>query len=278
MVTHVSGGDARRARFVDVRWVAETGSTNADAMELARQGEPEGVVVVADHQTAGRGRRDRRWEAPPGSSLLLSILLRPPVPLAPLAPVAVGLAAAEAAAAVLLPGPSHDVQLKWPNDVVVSGRKLAGILAEADWPAGSNISDGWRAPSATERATMVVGLGLNVKEPDGGGLSVEGAVALDELAGAPVDRSRLLDSFLDRLDGWYQRLLDDGPAPLLDAWRSRSATLGQRVRVDLGAEDVEGTAVDITDQGHLVVDTVEGQRRMLAVGDVVHLRARGSRR
>ena len=157
MVTCVPGGRARSvlaggpgARFADVRWVDETGSTNADAMELARQGEPEGIVLVADHQTAGRGRAGRTWTAPPGAGLLLSVLLRPPAPVVDLATMAVAVSAAAAVESVAGFAP----RLKWPNDLVWPGdgsapdRKLAGILAEADWPAGSAISAGWKEPAA----------------------------------------------------------------------------------------------------------------------------------
>ena len=146
MVTCVPGGRARSAlaagpgaRFADVRWVAETGSTNADALELARQGEPEGIVLVADHQTAGRGRAGRTWTAPPGAGLLLSVLLRPPAAVdGPDARWRWRVAAAAAVESVAGFAP----RLKWPNDLVWPGdgsapdRKLAGILAEADWPAG----------------------------------------------------------------------------------------------------------------------------------------------
>ena len=104
------------SRFTDVRWVATTGSTNADAMALARDGAPEGVVVVADHQSAGRGRRDRSWVAPPGGSLLVSVLLRPPSAVAGAVTMAAGLAMAEAVDEVA----GVSAGLKWPNDLVVA--------------------------------------------------------------------------------------------------------------------------------------------------------------
>jgi BirA family biotin operon repressor/biotin-[acetyl-CoA-carboxylase] ligase len=264
-------------RFADVRWVAETGSTNADVLALARNGAPEGVVLVADHQTAGRGRRDRTWLAPPGSSLLVSVLLRPRVTLAPAATMATAVAMAEAVEQAAGASPT----LKWPNDLVVDDRKLAGILAEADWPAGSTISAGWRAPASYERVPLVVGIGLNVTWPGDGPASdlPEELAALGETAtalnwlGAIADRVELLVAFLRRLEVRYDELVRSGsPAATLEVWRRRSATLGRRVRVDLGADEVEGTAVDVTDEGHLVVDTLEGDRRTLAVGDVVHLR------
>jgi BirA family biotin operon repressor/biotin-[acetyl-CoA-carboxylase] ligase len=273
-------GDRVRAavagsRFTDVRWVASTGSTNADALALARDGAPEGVVVVADHQTAGRGRYDRAWVAPPGGSLLVSVLLRPPSPVASTATMAtaVAMAAAVEEVAGVTPG------LKWPNDLVLAGeggeRKLAGILAEADWPANATISAGWKQPSAHERAVIVVGVGVNVSWPEDDEAIrdvADTAVALNWVTPEPVDRVDLLVAFLRRLDRSYGGLVTDGPRAAMDQWRRRSATLGRRVRVDLGVDDVEGTAVDVTAEGHLVVEVPGGQLRTFAVGDVVHLR------
>jgi BirA family biotin operon repressor/biotin-[acetyl-CoA-carboxylase] ligase len=273
-------GDQARAalagsRFADVRWVASTGSTNADALALARDGAREGVVLVADHQTAGRGRYDRAWVAPPGGSLLVSVLLRPPSPVASSATMATAVAMADAVRDVTGVSPG----LKWPNDLVMAGeggeRKLAGILAEADWPASATISAGWRQPSAHERAVVVVGVGLNVSWPEDDDAIpdvADTAVALNWVTAAPIDRVDLLVAFLRRLDRGYGELISEGPQAAMDEWRRRSATLGRRVRVDLGADDVEGTAVDVTAEGHLVVEALGGQRRTFAVGDVVHLR------
>ena len=282
MVTCVPGRRARSVladgpgrRFADVRWVADTGSTNADAMELVRQGEPEGIVLVADHQTAGRGRAGRTWTAPPGSGLLLTILLRPPAAVMDLTTVAVAVAAAEAVAAVAGFAP----RLKWPNDLVWPGddsgpdRKLAGILAEAEWPAGAEVTAGWREPAAHERGVVVVGIGINVAWPDDlPDELAEIAVACNHIVPNPVDREDLLIALLTALAPRYEALVAGDRAGLLDAWRARSATLGRQVRVDLGSGDVEGTAVDLTDRGHLVVETGSGERRTFAVGDVVHLR------
>jgi BirA family biotin operon repressor/biotin-[acetyl-CoA-carboxylase] ligase len=264
MVTGVPGGRARSAlaggpaaRFADVRWVATTGSTNADALQLARDGAPEGVVVVADHQTAGRGRRGRVWEAPPGASLLVSVVLRPPAPLVEAVTMAVGVAAAEAVEAVAGFAP----RLKWPNDLVWEDRKLAGILAEADWPAAG--------PPA-----VVVGIGINVAWPAELPADLaEIAVAGNHVTGQEVDRETLLVALLERLEAWYGPMVASGDvAPLRAAWRARSATLGRRVRVDLGPAVVEGVAEDVTAEGHLVVRTDGGDRRAITTGDVVHLR------
>ena len=188
--------------FADVRWVAETGSTNADAMALVRDGAPEGIVVVADHQTAGRGRRGRTWEAPPGAGLLASIVLRPPAEVVDACTMAVAVAAAEAVEEVAGVRP----RLKWPNDLVWPGdgsahdRKLAGILAEADWPAGSNPDAGSRPPPPGARLGLVVGIGINVSWPtDLPPELADIAVALNHLSDVEVDRADLLVGLLTHL-------------------------------------------------------------------------------
>lgn len=246
---------AEGTRFV-VSWIAETGSTNTDLMEAARQGAPEGTVFVADHQLAGRGRLDRRWEAPVGASLLVSVLLRPTVVVgdAHLVTMAVGLAAADACADVAGVSPA----LKWPNDLVVDDAKLGGILAES-------------LLSGSSLAAVVVGMGLNVNWPTE--LPEElafSATALNHLAGHAVDRRRLLERFLGHLERWYERLHQ--PDLLLADYRTRSATLGRRVRVQLAEETFEGIAVDVTSEGHLLVDADDGARRTVTAGDAIHLR------
>ena len=276
------GARARAAlggtRFADVRWVASTGSTNSDAMALARDGAPEGIVLLAESQTAGRGRLGRTWQAPPGSSLLLSVLLRPPAAVADAVTMVAGLAMAEAVAGVA----GVQARLKWPNDLVVAvdgaDRKLAGILAEADWPARSTISGGWAAPAPTERVVVVVGIGVNVNWPAEVPADLADLLtSCNHLAGREIDREELLVAFLRRLDQRYGALRaddsgSDGRAALRADWRARSATLGRQVRVELGADEVEGVAVDIDDAGRLVLDTLDGGRRTIAVGDVTHLR------
>jgi BirA family transcriptional regulator, biotin operon repressor / biotin---[acetyl-CoA-carboxylase] ligase len=280
MVTGVPGDHARSAlagsRFSDVRWMAETGSTQADALGLAREGAAEGIVLVADHQTAGRGRQGRSWTAPPGSSLLVSLLLRPPAAVAGMATMVAAVAAAGAVEQVAGFAPRS----KWPNDLVWPGddsmpdRKLAGVLAEADWPAASSISGGWREPSPSDRVVVIVGIGCNVNWPtDLPDDLADLVVACNHVAGRTVDREQLLVALLERFDEIYGDLVRTGDrTPLLDAWRARSATLGRRVRVEQATEDHVGTAVDVTQDGHLVVDTLDGGRKVFAAGDVVHLR------
>jgi BirA family biotin operon repressor/biotin-[acetyl-CoA-carboxylase] ligase len=245
----------RRARpGWEIRRFASIDSTNRYLMDEARAGAPERLVAVADHQTAGRGRLGRTWEAAPGSALLVSVLLRPASPSDRLSVVAMaaGLALADAVAEAA----GVTAGLKWPNDLVVGDRKLAGLLAEVDLAGG--------------RATaVVVGAGCNVSAAAIPPTLAASATACEVEAGRPVDREALLTAYLDGLDRW----LADLPS-VPDAARRRSATLGRSVRVDLGAgRVVEGRAVALTDVGALTVRDADGADVTVSVGDVVHLRA-----
>lgn len=239
-----------------IEWVTETGSTNRDLMARVAEGAPHGTVLVTDHQTAGRGTKGRTWFDPPGGSLLVSVLLRPA--LAPshlgLTTMAVALAASAACedAAGVKPG------LKWPNDLVAGDRKLAGILAESVLGGGGV-------------EAVVVGMGMNVNWPADPPAEVAAlGVALSSLAGSPVDREELLICLLRRLHAELAGL-GAGAEELLSRYRMASATIGRLVRVELPSATVTGTAMDVTDAGHLVVE-VDGERVTFAAGDVTHLR------
>jgi BirA family biotin operon repressor/biotin-[acetyl-CoA-carboxylase] ligase len=242
-----------------VAHVAETGSTNADLVAAARAGEPAGAVLVADHQTAGRGRLGRAWQAPPGSALLCSILLRPrPGTVVHGAVWSVALAAREACRR--LAGVAPD--LKWPNDLLWDGRKLAGVLAEA--------VTGAHDPGRV--TAVVVGIGLNVGWEEPPPDIAAGAVTLEELAGHPIDRDALLRELLAELAPLVA-LWADSPDRLHEHYRSAVATLGQVVRVTMADRELDGVAVDVTADGALVVDA-GGDRVIVGAGDVVHLRPR----
>jgi BirA family transcriptional regulator, biotin operon repressor / biotin---[acetyl-CoA-carboxylase] ligase len=241
----------RSPRFADVRRHAEVDSTNRIVAELARAGAPDGVVVVAGHQTAGRGRRGRSWVAPPGSSLLVSVLLRPPGPPPALTTVACSLAASDAVDEVagFLPG------LRWPNDLYAGGRKLGGVLAE--------VVDG----------AVLLGLGLNLRWPFGVPEPLAGiAVTTEEVAGRAVDRDDLLAAFLEHLEARDGALATDaGRERTLSDYRDRCETLGRQVRVTLpGGRTLAGVAADVDDSGRLVLDAA-GTATVLSVGDVEHL-------
>ncbi len=234
----------------EVRYVEETGSTNDDLSRLARSGAPVGTVLWAGHQTAGRGRLGRTWEAPPHSSLLVSVLLAAePAPFVATARVA--LAAADACRELT----GVEAALKWPNDLMVGDRKLAGLLAETQ--VGSS--------------TLVVGVGCNVAWPPPAERPAElgGAVALSDLVGQPPDSATLLDRMLSRLQGW----LVAQPHEVLAAYRTRCSTLGRLVRVDVGGRSIEGRAAGIAVSGALRVTSAEGTEAVHA-GDVVHVRTR----
>ena len=247
--------------------VASTGSTNADllARAIAAPGSPEGQVLVAEEQTAGRGRLGRTWTSVPGASLTFSVLLRPAsVPpdrrgwLSLLAGVAV------ASAVRSVTGDRVGAVLKWPNDVLAGDRKLAGILAEQS-PDGS---------------AVVIGAGLNVATP-AGALPVfpVGLPATSLLAeGAAVSRETLLLAILGRLADWYGAFRAD-PDPvrtgLLAEYRRLCGTLGQTVRVELPVgRVVTGVATDVDSGGRLLIAGHPGDSPVaVSAGDVVHVRA-----
>jgi BirA family transcriptional regulator, biotin operon repressor / biotin---[acetyl-CoA-carboxylase] ligase len=238
--------------------LAETSSTNAVVAQRARDGADEGLVVCAEHQTAGRGRLGRTWSAPPRSALLFSVLLRPatvPADRWPWLGLITPLAVADAVRTV----GEIDARVKWPNDVMVEDRKLAGILLERiDTPAG---------PAA------VVGIGLNVtlrasERPH------EAATSLALEQAATTDRVTVLAAVLRSLETRYRTWTADGgdPAAQLASYRELSATLGQEVRAELpDGTTLTGKAADLDAEGRLVLDTATG-RTTLAAGDVIHVR------
>jgi len=268
----------------DVTVLAETGSTNSDLLAAARAGAAEGTVLAAEVQTAGRGRLDRRWTCPPRAALSFSVLLRPDgVPA--VARGWIPLLAGVAVAAGLRAQAGLDARLKWPNDVLVGGAKIAGILAEQ---AGDAI---------------VLGIGINVTTRRDE-LPVPHATSV-VLAGAAPDREQLLVAVLGELETWYRRwvaavaagppvvagpvlagpvlagtaaagtaLAGPGgdPAGLRAEYLRLSATVGQQVRVSMpGGKLVTGRAGDVDATGRLVVGTASGPVAVSA-GDVVHVR------
>lgn len=236
-----------------VRFLAchETGSTNSVALALAALDEPEGSVVVADYQTAGRGRQGRGWAAPPGTSLLVSILLRPTCPpeRIPQMSLVSGVALRETLALV-----GVECQLKWPNDLLLCGKKVGGILLEA----GSG---------SLGRPVVVVGVGLNCNQarddfpPELRGRAISVAIA----TGRPVDRTTLLELFLSSLDRWYATYLRDGFGPVRVAWLEAAAGLGQWVHLDgLGV----GRVTDLASDGSLILEVPSGGRLQVRAGEI----------
>lgn len=251
--------DAAGTLWTSVEVVASTGSTNAD---LLRRGGPEGQVLVAEEQTAGRGRMGRSWVSQPGASLTFSLLLRPvAVPparrgwLPLLTGVSVAVAVREVAAVAAV--------LKWPNDVLIGSRKLAGILAEQSGDV------------------VVIGVGLNVSTPaDALPVSSGGLRATSLLAeGAAVAREAVLNGILRELEPRYLAFRDDpsaGASALLTEYRALCATLGRKVRAELpGGRVLSGVARDIDAGGRLLIAAADGAPPTpISAGDVVHVRLR----
>ena len=244
----------------DVRVVPELASTNAELARLAREGAPHGTVVVAEHQSAGRGRLGRAWSSPPRAGLTFSLLVRPDGVAAgrwPWLPLLAGVAVAETARREA----EVDTALKWPNDVLVGGRKLAGVLLErVEGPTG---------------AAAVAGIGLNVSArrdelpAEATSLALEGSTMLD--------RSVLLRALLRTFGALYTDWVRTGGDPgngMADSYTRRCSTLGSTVTVDLpDGKRLTGRAQSIDDQGRLVVAS-EGGSVALSAGDVTHVRTR----
>jgi BirA family transcriptional regulator, biotin operon repressor / biotin---[acetyl-CoA-carboxylase] ligase len=242
------------------RWrvdhVAETTSTNAVLLAAAESGmASDRVALIADHQTAGRGRLDRRWDAPSGENLLVSLLfLEPAVRPSTLAQM-VGLAALTGVERLGSVDPDDGrLGLKWPNDIMLDDAKLAGILAQRSASTGA----------------VVVGIGLNV------GWAPEGAASLKRNLDVDVSPRAVLDEMLAALDAFdaLEERGDDLELDVAERYRQRLATLGKVVRVLLPEDRIlDGRAVDVDDHGRLIVDDERGTTHVLDVGDVIHVRS-----
>jgi BirA family biotin operon repressor/biotin-[acetyl-CoA-carboxylase] ligase len=247
------------ARGLDARLLARrivyherVASTNDIAKRLADAGEPEGTLVIADEQTAGRGRLGRAWIAPPRSSLLLSIILRPN--LAPHQTARVTMSVALGACEGIRAVTEMDARLKWPNDILLHGKKCGGILAES---------------STFEQRVeyVIVGLGVNVNfaRANVEELPADATTLLDEL-GAPVPRVPLAQSILRAIERYYVRLR--AGENLRGEFATRLTTLDQRVRAQTAWGTEEGIAADVDDDGALLLRRADGSMTRLIAGEV----------
>jgi BirA family biotin operon repressor/biotin-[acetyl-CoA-carboxylase] ligase len=228
-------------------------STNDLAKALAAQGAPEGTVVVAEAQTGGRGRLGREWDSPPGVGLYVSLVLRPMLPPMELPQItlttAVAVVRAVRRVAGLAPG------IKWPNDLLLNGKKLGGILTEMETE-----SDRIRH--------VVVGLGLNVNNPGFPFDLAATATSLALAAGRTFPRVNLLQAWLEEFEALYGRFLNQGFAEILEEWKGFTVTLGKMVTVRQGPREISGQALDLAPDGALLLCTANGEIVRVTSGEI----------
>lgn len=235
-----------------------TDSTNTQARMLARDGAPEGTLVVAEAQSAGRGRKGRSWLARPGEGLLFSLILRPTME--PSRAALITLMTAVSVAEALIRETGIDARIKWPNDILVRGKKLAGILTEMSMEL-----------DAVDY--VITGLGLNVNTPAEAfaGEIREIATSVMAEAAAPFSRVALLRAILARFETHYETLANQGPEPILRRWKELSDIVGRRVRVSMMREEIIGRVTDIDTDGVLLVKSDAGESLRILSGDVTYL-------
>lgn len=231
-------------------------STNTELARLASEGVAEGLSIVADEQTAGRGRLQRPWSSPKGAGLYFSILLRPAVPQNywPLITFMAALAAGDA----LREASGVATDIKWPNDLLSGERKICGILAEAiDTPAGR---------------AVILGIGINLTQNAFPPELATVATSVSEAIGRSPDREQILAALLDALSRWYSLL--EEPAQIVDAWTTRSSyAIGKLVQVSNGDDVWQGTTCGIEPDGALRLRTPSGEIKLVRAGDVYSIRS-----
>lgn len=250
----ISSGLGTRVIGRTVHYREEAVSTMEEAMRIGPES-PDGTVVVAETQSKGRGRLGRSWVSPKYKGIYVSLILKPDI-LPSQAPVlallaAVGICEGIAEAAGIQAG------IKWPNDIILDGKKLCGILTELHAELDSVLF-------------VVIGFGINVN--NSGHELAEGAISLKQKTGETVNRVELLKAVLRRIEHDYRVFRSSGPASALERWKGLSVTLGRRVKVECHREHFEGEAVDIDADGGLMVRGDTGIIRKFTAGDIVHLR------
>jgi BirA family biotin operon repressor/biotin-[acetyl-CoA-carboxylase] ligase len=228
-------------------------STNDLAKELAAGNAPEGTLVVAEAQSRGRGRLGREWDSPPGAGLYVSLLLRPPLPPSDMPQItltaAVAVVRALRRAAGVAPG------IKWPNDLILDGKKLGGILTEME-------------TESDQIRHLVVGLGLNVNNTSFPAELAELATSLVLATGRAYPRLPILKAWLEEMEDLYQLFLDREFGTILTEWREYTVTLGRDVRVRQGAVEICGQAVEVAPDGALLVQTPAGELVRVTSGEI----------
>lgn len=246
-------GTRRLGRRIEVH--PELESTNRTARALAEAGEPEGLVVIAESQTQGQGRLGRHWVSPAYLNLYISFILRPR--LDPAEAVKITLTAAVAVAETLEGRVPCAPRIKWPNDVLLRGRKVAGILSELACEPGRTLF-------------VVVGIGVNLNFPRAlmSADIRDRATSVMEEAGAPVDRSLVARSLVRNLENRYIELEERGFAPIARRWNEHARMEGQWVRAGIGEEELVGRVLRLDEDGFLVLECAGGRTERVVSGDV----------
>ncbi len=244
-----------KARYLKgpVHHFDELASTNDLAKELAAKGAPEGTLVVAEAQSRGRGRLGRQWESPPGAGLYVSLLLRPVLPPTEMPQITLTTAVAVARAVTRVTGVVPGI--KWPNDLLLDGKKLGGILTEME-------------TESEQIRHLVVGLGLNVNNPAFPPELAAIATSLALATGRSHSRVRLLQAWLEEFEELYGRFLARDFAGILEEWRSLAVTLGQQVIVRQGPLTICGQALEVASDGALLVETASGEVVRVTSGEI----------
>jgi BirA family biotin operon repressor/biotin-[acetyl-CoA-carboxylase] ligase len=228
-------------------------STNDLAKELAASQAPEGTLVVAEGQSRGRGRLGRQWSSPPGAGLYVSVLLRPPLPPSDLPQIT--LTAAVAVVRALKRATGVAPGIKWPNDLILAGKKLGGILTEME-------------TESDQIRHLVLGLGLNVNNREFPAEIEDLATSLILATGRSFSRLAILKAWLEELDSLYQLFLDREFARILTEWKEYTVTLGQFVRVRQGPVEISGQALEVAPDGALLIETRTGEIVRVTSGEI----------
>jgi BirA family biotin operon repressor/biotin-[acetyl-CoA-carboxylase] ligase len=234
-------------------------STNSTAYQLALQGAEEGEVVVAESQKKGRGRLGRKWFSPPLTNLYLSVILRPEIP--PQQASLMTFMAAVATAGAIHKFSGLEPIIKWPNDILLKNRKVAGLLNEIH--------------SEMDRIHFVIlgiGVNLNMDEKMFSKEIRRLATSLKREMGQSISRKAFLQTLLEELEMWYETFLKEGAGPLLKAWRDKAQIQGRSVKVTSFKEVLSGTAIDVDSDGALILETKDGQRKRIVAGDIEYKR------
>ncbi|MBL8910993.1 MAG: biotin--[acetyl-CoA-carboxylase] ligase [Archangium sp.] len=240
----------------------ELESTNAKAFELAHEGGFHGEVIVTEHQTAGKGRRGRSWASPAGKSLAMSVIIRPEI--APARAPELTLVAAVALVETLIDS-GVAAEIKWPNDIQIAGKKVAGILTELS--------------ADVERVHFVVlgiGVNLNSEAKDFPSELAELATSVAQNRKSPVHRALFTAALLGKLEGWLETWTEEGFAPVREAWKKHAPMLGQEVLVRADNKELRGVAKDLDEAGALLLDLGGGKTERVLSGDVEQVRTRKS--